>query len=270
MFVNIFIIFRISKDKMPLQISIDASDYIEQSSLNPDQISGFHALLLDRLADGFREEWMNQINENLHSTRPEYLRGMFVDRPNDDTVVMGVTARKSKLAVNLELGQDAFDEKVAFSQSSKKTMKKDGKGWYITIPFRFSTPTALGESSVFSESLPLAAYKIAKNQTTGVKQSQLPIGLQAKGVREGFNSAGRSFKPYTHKSSLYEGLVRVEDKTENRGMYMTFRRVSDLSDQNAFIHPGFQPYNLLGKTLERVDLRGVILRTKIDFLSNRS
>lgn len=254
---------------MPLALNIDASDFIIQSSLSDDEIGGFKSLLLDRLADGFKEEWMNQVNENLHSTRPEYLRGIFVDRPSEDVVVMGVTARKSKLAVNLELGQEAFDEKQSFAQSSKRTMKKDGKGWYITIPFRFSTPTALGESSVFSNPLPLAVYKIAKNQTTGIKQSQLPIGLQTKGVREGLNSRGRSFQAYTHKSSLYEGLVKIKDKDENRSQYMTFRRVSDLSDPNSWIHPGFLPHNFLGKALDKTDVTSIVRKAKIDFFKDR-
>jgi hypothetical protein len=254
---------------MPLAINIDASDFITQSSLSNEEMNSFKSLLLDQLADGFKEEWMNQVNENLHSTRQEYLRGVFVDRPSDDVIIMGVTARKSKLAVNLELGMDAFDEKQNFAQSPKRTMKKDGKGWYITVPFRFSTPTALGESSVFSNPLPLAVYKIAKNQTSGVKQSQLPIGLQTKGVREGFNSAGRSFKAYTHKASLYEGLIKVKDRDENRSQYMTFRRVSDLSDQNAWIHPGFLPHNFLGKALDRTDITSIVRRAKIDFFKNR-
>ena len=131
---------------MPLQINIDASDYIEQSSLSPDDIFGFHALLLDRLADGFKEQWIDEVNQTLHSTRPEYMRGMFVSRPDDNTVVMGVTARKSQLSVDLELGKNAFDEKQGFAQSPKRTIKRNG-GWFLTIPFRFSAPTSLGESA---------------------------------------------------------------------------------------------------------------------------
>jgi len=253
---------------MSLAINIDASDYITQSSLSSDEISGFKALLLDRLADGFKEQWINQINENLHSTRPEYMKAMFVDRPSEDVVVMGVTARKSKLALMLELGAEAFDEKQAFEQSSKRTMKKDGKGWFLTIPFRFSTPTALGESSVFSNPLPLAVYKIAKNQTTGVKQSQLPIGLQKKTIRPVIQNSTRTFGAYTHKSSLYEGLVKVKDRDENRSTYMTFRKVSDLTDQNAFIHPGFLPYNLLGKGLDKTDITSIVRKAKIDFFKS--
>ena len=252
---------------MPLAINIDASDYIAQSSLSQDEISGFHALLLDRLADGFKEQWTDEVNQTLHSTRPEYMWGMFVSRPDENTVVMGVTARKSRLAVDLELGKNAWDEKQAFAISPKRTIKKNG-GWFLTIPFRFSTPTALGESAAFTNTLPMAVYKVAKNQNTPVRKSQLPTGLQQPTTRAAFNSGGHSYRAYTHKASIYESLIRVPDKDENRGQYMTFRRVSDLSDVNSWIHPGFLPYNLLGKALQRTDVPNIVRKAKIDFFKN--
>ena len=254
---------------MSLAINIDASDYITQSSLSSDEISGFKALLLDRLADGFKEQWINQINENLHSTRPEYMKAMFVDRPSEDVVVMGVTARKSKLALMLELGAEAFDEKQAFEQSSKKTMKKDGKGWFITIPFRHAVPSSVGESSVFSSVLPMSVYKLAKESNKGLKLKQLPSSQQVKTIRPAVQVGKKMFGAYQHKAARYEGLVRVEDRDENRSQYMTFRRVSDLTDQNAFIHPGFLPRNLLGKALQKTDISSIIRKSRIDFFKNR-
>jgi hypothetical protein len=253
---------------MPLAIHIDASDYIQQSALTTDEIDGFKALLLDRLADGFQEQWTNQVNENLHSTRPEYLKGMFVSRPDPDTVIMGVTARKSQLAVDLELGKDAFDEKQGFEQSPKRTEKKNG-GWFLTIPFRWAVPTALGESAVFANQLPMALYKIAKTQDTPVRKAQLPGDLAAiPPARPAFNSGGKSFGAYQHKTSIYESLVRVPDRDQNRGQYMTFRRVSDLSDPNSWIHPGFLPHNLLGKALAQTDVESIVRKAKIDFFKN--
>jgi hypothetical protein len=250
-----------------LQISIDASNFIESSALSPDDINGFHDLLLDRLKEGFENEWTNQINENLHSTRNEYLKGIYVERPDDNSIVIGVTARQSKLAVNLELGQDAFDEKIGFQMSPKKTMKKDGKGWFITIPFHHNTPNSLGESAVFAGAMPVSVYKIVKTATKPLTLAQLPADQQVKGIRAGFNSAGRSFQAYTHKSAKFEGLVKVPNKDENRSGYLTFRRVSDLSDKNAFIHPGFLPRNLLGKALAKTDIASIIRKSKIEFFS---
>jgi hypothetical protein len=250
-----------------LQLRIDASDFVEQSAISPGEMDGFKALLLDRLAAGFQEQWTNQVNESLHSTRQEYMRGMYVDRPDDDTVIMGVLASKSRLAVDIELGKDAFDEKIGFERSTKKTMKKNGTGWYLTIPFRHAVPTALGESSVFNSVMPVSVYQLARTEKKPLTKAQLPASLQTPGIRPGFNSAGRSFRPYQHKTARYEGLFRVPDEAEARGQYMTFRRVSDLSDPNSWIHPGFVPRNLLGKALEKTDVGSIVRQAKIDFFS---
>ena len=251
-----------------LPIGIDISDFVEQSSLSEDEVRGFTGLLLDRLAQGFQNEWMNQVSKSLHSTRAEYMKGMFIDRPNDNTIVFGVTRRKSPLAVDLELGKDAFDEKRGFSMSSKRTMKKGG-GWFITVPFRHAVPTALGESSVFTSVMPVSVYKIARRQSTPITSSQLPSHLRRPGMRQAIQTKTGTIPAYFHKAAKYEGLVRVEDRDENRGTYLTFRRVSDLSDWNAFWHPGLLPRNLLGQSLNRIDISSIIRRAKVDYFKSR-
>jgi hypothetical protein len=253
-----------------LALKIDMSDFIDQSALSEGEIDGFKSLLLDRIANTFEHNWKDIINENLHSTRAEYIKGMYVDRPDDDTVIMGVIARQSKLAVDLELGKDAFDEKQGFANSPKRTMKKDGVGWYITIPFRHAVPTALGESPVFADVMPVSVYQLARNQKKALKFNQLPEGEQRLGIRPGFNSGGKSFPAYKHKTAKYEGLVRIVDTQENRGGYFTFRRVSDLSDVNSWIHPGFLPRNLLGKALAKTkgEIPLIISTAKVDFFGN--
>lgn len=253
-----------------IPVSIDIDDFVAKSFLSEQEIKGFTSMLLDRLALKFQEDWIGVIGENLHSTRQEYMRGIFVDRPDDNSIVFGVTARKSRLAVDLELGKNPFDEKEGLSKSSKKTMKKGGQGWYIRIPFRWAIPSSIGESGVFSGIMPMAIYKIAKSQSTPIQFRQLPSQFQRRGVRQTLMIGNKMIPAYQHKSPIFEGLVRYVDVRENRGQYMTFRTVSDVSDPNAFWHPGFKSYNLLGKTLEKVDLRGVVLKTKIDFLNNRS
>jgi hypothetical protein len=251
-----------------INLAIDMSDFIDQSSLSEMEIDGFKSLLLDRLADGFKEKWQDEVNSNLHSTRREYERGMFVDRPDDSTVVMGVIATKSRLAVDLELGKEAFDEKQGFANSAKRTMKKDGEGWFLTIPFRHAVPTALGEASSFNSVMPLSVYLLARTANRPLKLGQLPVGQQVKEVRPAIQVGGKTFGAYQHKSARYEGLFRFEDKDEGRGQYMTFRRVSDLSDPNSWIHPGFLPRNFLGKALEKTDVPAIVRRAKIDYFKN--
>ena len=62
-------------------------------------------------------------------------------------------------------------------------------------------------------------------------------------------------------------MTRSEKKYH--GQYMTFRRVSDQSDPNSWIHKGFTAYNLMGKTLDKFPIDTIISNIKEDFLSNR-
>lgn len=249
-----------------LALKLNMDDFIESSQLDQSKVDGFKALLLDRLADGFREQWENQINENLHKTRTEYRKGMFVDHPDDNTVVMGVIARQSKLAVDLELGKEAFDEKLGFAMSSKKTMKKNGVGWYLTVPFRHAVPLSVGESGAFNSVMPLSIYKLARYKAKPLEFNELPSGQQARGIRPEITTvSGRTFGAYQRKTARYEGLIRNPDAAEGRGGYMTFRRISDLSDANSWIHPGFLPRNLLGKALAKTNVPAIVRQAKSDF-----
>ena len=61
-----------------------------------------------------------------------------------------------------------------------------------------------------------------------------------------------SLLEYTHKSPIFEGLVRKNISStskEKRGGYFTFRRVSDKSDDNSWQHPGLPPKKLMDKTM---------------------
>jgi hypothetical protein len=237
------------------------SNFIDESALSNEEIAGFKALLLDRLADGFQQNWQNEVNQTLHSSRREYEKGMYCDRPDDNTVVMGVIATKSRLAVDIETGKGAFDEKIGFSMSPKRHDKKDG-GWFLTVPFRSGIPSSLGESSAFTNVMPLSVYLLARKAKKPLTLGELPEDQQVKGVREGFNSGGVSYR--------FEGLFRFEDVDENRGQYFTFRRVSDLSDKNSWVHPGFIPYDLIGKAMEKVDIGNIVRTAKVDYFGNNT
>lgn len=251
-----------------IPISIDITDFAVASAMTDEEMASFTSLLLDRLEEGFKEQWINQVNRNLHSTRIEYMRAMFTDRPTDNSVVMGVTARESQLAVDLELGKEPFDEKVGFSRSAKRHLKRRG-GWYLTVPFRHATPLALGESAAFTSVMPLAVYRLARRATRPLTLQQLPTAQQVRTVRpEIRTSTGRVYLAYQRKTARYESLMRIPHTPERRGGYYTFRRVSDLSDENSWIHPGFTPRNLLGKALQETDIESIVRRAKIEFYHN--
>ncbi len=259
---------------MMLPVYIDPSDFVAANALTEREVVVFTTLLLDRLEKEFRFQWEQEIEHNLHRTRDEYMRGMFTERPDEKTIVMGVTSRESKLAVALELGKEPFDEKQGFMYSSKRHLKRGG-GWYLTIPFRHAIPTSVGESSAFTSVLPMVVYRMAlRAQDRPLTLRQLPPEHRWKGFRREIRREGRVLYPeYHHRSARYEGLIRVPDMAEGgsrgRGHYMTFRRVSDLSDANSWIHPGFVPRNFLRTALQKTDIPSVIRLAKIDFIQNR-
>ena len=251
-----------------IPLYIDASDYINESALSEEEISSFHNLLLLHLEKAFGEQWQNEVNENLHSTRKEYEYAMFTDHPDNNSVVMGVTARKSQLAVNLELGCDAFDEKIGFSMSGKKHPTKKG-GWYLTIPFRSATSGALGESPAFTNVMPDIIEALVKRSTKPIAFEQLPAGFQGKGIRPTITSGGRTFPAYQHKTARYEGMVHIVPHDDVRGGYFTFRRVSNKNmGDNSWIHPGLAARGLLKKALDKTNVDEVVRQAKIDFFKN--
>jgi len=49
----------------------------------------------------------------------------------------------------------------------------------------------------------------------------------------------RAYEEIVARHSKYEGLMKIKDtSTQHRRGYMTFRRVSDKSDDDSWIHPG--------------------------------
>src|SRR5690606_13465220 len=149
---------------------------------------------------------------------------------------------------------------------------KLGGGWYTTIPFRFSTPGAIGENEVFSGTMPKTIYRIAKHLEAygqkyqggfydnrnffygkSMKGAVIPAPHNQKKVRSSYGS----FSSYEHKHSVYEGMTRHEEKNKGgrvSSKYMTFRRISDKTDPNAMIHPGFPPIKLAEKAMESIDI----------------
>ncbi len=247
-------------------IEIDISEVAEEFDLMQEQINGMAESVLTRLVDTYEQTWTQLVGNTLRGTRSEYMRAMFKEVVDKNTIVVGLTSRQSKLALMIEDGASGFDIKESFKKSAKRKQKKDG-GWYLTIPFRLATPDALGEASIFASKMPTEIHKIAKSKlkTRGSRLTieDLPAHLSTPITREA--SAGRP--AYTHKSPIFEGLVRGQ-KTSH-GQYNTFRRVSDNSDPDSWQHPGFAAYNLMDQALQQMNIDSTIDMAVDDFLSER-
>lgn len=233
-------------------INIDISSLIEEFSLDENQTLMIGTTIIDRVAQEYSYRWKNLIDKELKSSRNEYLRGIFIERVNPTEIIFGLSNRESSLPLSIEEGHGPWNEKPFLLGSLKAKRTKDGKP-FLTVPFRHATPQAIAEAGIFSSIMPQDVYQLAKNSPMPLKRSQLPESQQIPGVRKEINIPGLKVPEYIHKAAKYEGLVQVEassSENENRGQYMTFRRVSDKSDPNSWFNGGIIAKRLMDRALE--------------------
>lgn len=250
-------------------IVIDISPVISRLSLYPEEVKSYSRYVLDTLGRRYMELWEKQVNDNLHQTRSAYKSGIKMEYLDEFNIAFILEGKgQSKLGLMIEAGASTFDIKDGFKKSSKVKQKKDG-GWYLTIPFRFATAEAIAESSVFANRMPKPVENIARKSTTPLSTADLPVEFQMKGVRKEIRQGSIVIPEYQHKSPIYSGIQK-SDKP-NHGGYVNFRRVSDVSDDNSWIHKGFEPHNFMGKALEQLsgEFQELVDLAEDQFLKNR-
>jgi hypothetical protein len=169
-------------------------------------------------------------------------------------------------------------------KSSKVKYTKAG-AWYLTIPFRFSTPDALGENEAFSGTLPQEIYDLVKgfsakqtsendgtsSSSETLKAGNIPSQYQAPQTRKSVinDVLNKTFDAYTHKSSIFEGLQRSSKTYQNatQSSYNTFRRVGQNSDPMAWIHSGLQQKNFAQQAIDNTDIDLIVDNTVDKILS---
>lgn len=241
-----------------IPLNIDLSEVAAEFSLTAAQSMELSDAIIDRIVVEYTSKWENLVDNNLKGLRNVYKNAMYVDKKSSFEVIFGLREGENGLAIALEEGKSAWDEKPFFEASPKKHRKAIGDGWYLTVPFRHATPEAVAESGVFQSILPKEVYDVAKNNGgRPVSMSQLPEQYRQVGSRKEIAVAGGVIPEYVHKAPKYLGLVRVNISStskERRGGYMTFRRVSDRSDPNSWIHPGFDVHKFMDKALDQADI----------------
>jgi len=248
-------------------ISFDISETVQEFSLQQIEVDSLSDYLLDRIVDEIMGKWEGLVDSSLNDTRDEYRRSMYTDRPDSRTAIIGLTARDSKLAMMIETGADAFDEKVGFENSKLRHEKKAG-GWYLTIPFRHAT-----SESIMSMMVPGINASVLDFMKSGnvMKQSNLPEPFGEIQTHQLQLNTG-TLITYKHKAPIYEGLHRRDissTEKEKRGGYFTFRRVSDNSDPEAWIHPGFEAKELMEKAVEQSQVDRVVDNAVQDWLDTK-
>lgn len=250
-------------------IFIDTMDLSRQFDLTKNDVEKIIDTVIKQVVLNFYSLWENEAERGLHSTRNLYISQLkIVDEGRmKGSVVLDYT--KNKMVAMLEEGANAFDMKEGFKKSSKVRFNSKGE-WYMTIPFRMATPQALGESTLFAGKMPQEVYDIVKqkeqniNVSGGGKRSkgldindlsEVPSKYRLPKTRAGVSvvQTQKTFDEYKNKSSIYQGLSKIQDNVTGQNIYMNFRRVSSNSDVNSWIHTGINAKNFADKALQRLE-----------------
>ena len=251
-------------------IIIDTMGLSQEFDLTQEDVDNMKRAVVQTVTTAIHSAWMDEAKHQLGSTRDQYINSIIVvDKgPFENLLTLVGT-----LPNMIEQGQDPYDMKEGFARSNKKkiTKDKDGKiGWYLTIPFTWASPGALGESSQFTGVLPkdISSLLKKKQKTHGQQASlslkDMPSEFQIPKTRPSMLLDNKLVPEYKNKNSIYEGL----SQKSKGGKVMSFRRVSSNSDDNSWMHRGLKAANLAEKAVENTDI-GEIVGDVIDmYLDN--
>lgn len=252
---------------MILPIIIDTTSIIDQFSLDKRAVDQ----MLDNVAKEITARYAMKLEQvaqrDLHVSRKRYINNIKVidDGPLSGTVLLDYS--KDKLIKMIEEGSGPFDMKEGFLASPKVKVGKNGVK-YLTIPYRIATPGAVAESDVFAGVMPKAIYNIIKKKaptidtpgggkrSVGISLKEIPEQFQVKKTRAAIvdNKGNELFKAYENKHSIYEGVAKYVDAATGQSTYRGFRRVSENSSDEAWIHPGIERYALIYKALSEFNI----------------
>lgn len=253
-------------------IDIDISDVVEDLNLMLSESRDLSTQILDRVVSEYQMRLETLVGQELNQTKSEYLRAIEIDRKDEFSAIIRLTSRISRLALMLEDGADPFDIKEGLEKSKKRKVSLAGN-WYIDVPFRFATSKALAASPVFTGGVaPSGVIRAAKKAAgAAVPVAGLPKKNQEAKIREAItrkiDNVFYSVPKYEHKVSVYAGIRRRETGTSKKrsGTYNTFRRVSANSDQNSWIHKGFEAKKFMDRTLASLEPE---IDSIVDFVIN--
>lgn len=233
-----------------IPITIDTMDLSSEFSLSRENVDDLLEFTVQEVTKEFARVWEAKAKQELKASRTDYINSIRVDSRGRFTGVAYLDP-VTWLANAVEMGAGAFDMKEGMLSSGKAKQGKSGR--YMTIPFRFATPGALGESSVFAGVMPAvihsAVMSTEKSGGGGLPMSSIPSQFQipkSQSLRSQLRSEGFSqLKSNTEMTSKFEGLQR----SSSGSGYVTFRRVSENSEPAAFMHPGIEERDISGKAI---------------------
>jgi hypothetical protein len=252
---------------MHIDVTIDTSEVEEAYSLLISQIDDLKTAIVYGLRDELGRNWAQIAKNELKSTRNEYLMSL---EPQDEGPLAASVVLTGQLPNMIENGATAFDMQEGFKNSGKVKFTKSG-AWYLTIPFRHATPGALAENEAFTSVMSDELYRLVRKMRV-VNEANLPDEYQHTDVRPEItdNSGNVVYEAYKHKGPKMAGLTQYKKwyQSATQSQYMTFRRVSENSDDLAWKHPGMSAKHFGDRALKEMDIESTMARIKDDFLES--
>lgn len=261
---------------IPIQINSD--DLVDSLGLSTKQARDLIDYTVKEVTARFAAEWEAEAARSLRQSREEYVKNIQVV---DEGYGKGSVVLFGWLPNAIEDGYSAYDMKEGLLDGPNAKTGADGSR-YNTVPYRAATPNAIGESEVFANKMPQEVYDVVKAKpatqtiagggkaTVPLSTKELPIGHNQPKIKQ-----VPSISPlpatwsgwYKHKAPIFQGLRRVTDPVTKQNRYQTFRRVSDNSEPESWIHPGFDQKNLAEKALDNMNIERSISQSIDSFLT---
>ncbi len=265
-----------------IPIYIDATGLLESSLLTEGHVSDMMDFVVKEATMRYANEWQDLALQKLGGTGADYSKALVV---SDDGPSRGSVTLTGWLPNALEDGWGAFDMKPGLLNGPNAKIAdvkgKDGKTVgtvvYNTVPFRLGSPGAVSKGSLFSTIMPDEVYGAARKaaqtiptagqgmRSPGLGKEALPEKYREPATRKA--PAGSRFGDYTHKFSVYEGVSRMKDPATGQNVYKSFRRVSENSDPDSWVHKGFEARHFAEKALDSMGLEDVVGASVDNYLS---
>lgn len=168
--------------------------------------------------------------EKLHSTQLNYINNLSIRKIDDNIWTITLFG---KTANDIENGYPGFSIRDNLLKNATKTSKDGSK--YVDVPLTYE-PFAKSSASPKTTDLRSAALALIKqNGIDKIIRDQ--AGAPIQGVVARIATTGSQFP-----ESYLSGLTKIQ-KTYNgatQSTYLTFRRVSEKTPANKWLHPGFK------------------------------
>ena len=219
---------------------------VEIEGVTPDSfnLKGLQEYAVKEVGVVFYNRVAKLASERLKTSKNTYLSGLRLNFTRDrvSIYIVGVVPNM------IEGGASAFDMKLGFMRNA---IPKKGGGWYLTIPFFFKNFLGKQEETqiLSTDEATSLIPPISKSKEKTIQESTQII-------KNGVILKSKKYEEFVQKHMKGENqLIASQTRERNRGsVVQNFRRVSDRSRLNSWIHKGIQARNFLGETMKDFDI----------------